>query len=68
MLSSASSGPGMSAKQHEYDRVFRSKRKERLFQKRCRIVETGSTGHAVLLEFEDGEIVVTSKRAIKRLR
>jgi hypothetical protein len=55
----------------EYDREFRWKNnpvRARLHKKRCRVVATGSTGHSVLLEFEDGTRIVTSRRATKRVR
>lgn len=37
----------------------------KLFGKRCRIVHAGSTMRSVLIEFEDGERVITSRRALR---
>ena len=36
--------------------------------KRCRIVATGSSQRSVLLEFEDGRKIITSVRAIRKVR
>lgn len=58
----------MGEKQLEYDRIFRSPRRTELYRKRCRIVEVGSTKHAVLLEFEDGVRIIASRRATMKIR
>lgn len=53
----------------EFDRVFAWRNNERraeLYGRRCRIVARGSTMHSVLVEFENGERVVTSRRAIRK--
>lgn len=52
-----------------FDRVYRWKnnpKREHLFGKYCRVLAYGTTRHSVLLEFEDGERVVTSIRAQSR--
>jgi hypothetical protein len=54
-----------------FDRVYKWKnnaKRKHLFNKRCRILAHGTTRHSVLLEFEDGERVVTSRRAAQRPR
>jgi hypothetical protein len=51
-----------------FDRVFAWKnnpRRAKLFGRRCRIIEVGSTMRSVLIEFEDGERVITSRRALR---
>lgn len=35
---------------------------------RCRVVATGSRMFSVLLEFEDGTRMITSKRAVRKIR
>ncbi len=53
-----------------FDRVYGWKNNERradLFGKRCRIVEVGSSMNSVLVEFEDGTRLVTSRRAIRKV-
>lgn len=65
---SASSSP---ARPLEYDRIYRWRNnpvRDHLYRKRCRVIANGSSGHSVLLEFEDGERVVTSQRATMRIR
>lgn len=55
----------------EYDRIFRWRNnpaRDRLYRRRCKVIATGSTMHSVLLEFENGERVVTSRRATMRIR
>ena len=52
-----------------FDRVYRWKnnpKRERLNGKHCRIIAHGSKMHSVLVEFEDGERVITSARAVHR--
>lgn len=52
-----------------FDRVYRWKNNEKrkhLFGKACRILAYGSSMHSVLIEFEDGERVITSRRAVSR--
>lgn len=52
-----------------YDRIFRWKnnaKRAHLFGRHCRILAHGSSMHSVLLEFEDGERVITSRRAVGR--
>jgi hypothetical protein len=52
-----------------FDRVYRSKAhpgRKHLVGKRCRILGRGSSWHAVLLEFEDGQRVIASARSVKR--
>ena len=53
-----------------FDRVYRwknnAKRRE-LHGKRCRILHKGSALRAALVEFEDGERVITSIRALKKV-
>lgn len=71
MPSSASSARGMSEKLLEYDRLYRwrnSPARSHLYRRRCKVVATGSTKHSVLLEFEDGERVICSRRATMRIR
>ena len=51
-----------------YDRVYRwgnNARRAELRGRRCRIVARGALG-SVLVELEDGERVVTSRRAVRR--
>lgn len=50
---------------HRYAWRNNSRRAE-LFGRHCRIVVVGKLG-SVLLEFENGERVVTSRRALRRL-
>lgn len=40
--------------------------REKLFGKRCRVVNDGLRLRSILIEFEDGKKVVTSARAIRR--
>lgn len=52
-----------------YDRVFVSKKnskRKHLQGQNCRILGYGSTRHSVLLEFEGGERVIASVRAIRK--
>lgn len=54
-----------------FDRVYKWKnnaKRKHLFGKPCRILAHGTTRHSVLLEFEDGERVVASRRAAQRPR
>jgi hypothetical protein len=44
-----------------------NERRAALFGRRCRVVATGALG-TVLVEFEDGERVTTSRRALRRTR
>ena len=53
-----------------FDRYFAWKNnpmRARLYGRRCRIIATGSKMHSCLVEFENGERVVTSVRAIRRM-
>lgn len=52
-----------------FDRVYRWKnnpKRAHLAGRSCRVVAYGSTMRSVLVEFEDGERVITSVRAIHR--
>jgi hypothetical protein len=52
-----------------YDYVYRwgnNGRRRDLKGKRCRLLAQGSSMHSVLIELEDGEKVITSRRAIKK--
>lgn len=52
-----------------FDHVFRWKnndRRAKLFGKRCRILAYGPTMRSVLVEFEEGERVITSVRALHK--
>lgn len=52
-----------------FDRVYRWKNnptRARLVGRPCRILEYGSSMHSVLVEFEDGERVITSARAVAK--
>ena len=52
-----------------FDRVYRSKSNPKmlhLHDRRCRIIEYGSTRHAVLVEFDSGEREITSRQAVRR--
>lgn len=52
-----------------FDRVYHWKNNPtrlRLNGKACRILAYGASKHSVLLEFEDGERIVTSVRAVRR--
>lgn len=40
--------------------------REKLFGKRCRVLSEGTKLRSVLIEFEDGEKIVTSTRALRR--
>jgi hypothetical protein len=54
-----------------FDRVYRWRNNERrrdLHGHRCRIVAKGSTLNACLVEFESGEKVITSWRALRKWR
>ena len=51
-----------------FDHIYvwgNNERRARLRGRRCRILARGSLG-SVLVEFEDGERVVTSRRAVRR--
>jgi hypothetical protein len=51
----------------EYVYVWRNNaRRATLYGRRCRLIATGAMG-TVLVEFEDGERVTTSRRALRRL-
>lgn len=53
----------------KFDHVYRWKKnakRNRLNGSPCRIVAHGSGMHSVLVEFEDGERVVTTVRAVHR--
>lgn len=55
----------------EYPYVFSWKndpKRASLFGRRCRVLDRGTTLRSVLVEFEDGERVVTSARALRRKR
>lgn len=52
-----------------FDRVYRWKnnpKRAHLFGRACRILAHGSSMHSVLVEFENGERVITSRRAVGR--
>jgi hypothetical protein len=52
-----------------FDRVYRWKnnpKRKHLVGKPCRVLAHGTTMHSVLVEFEDGERVVTARRAVQR--
>jgi hypothetical protein len=52
-----------------FDRIYYWKnnpKRLRLNGKACRILERGSSMNAILVEFEDGERVITSRRAVRR--
>ena len=54
-----------------FDRIYRwknSERRQELYGKRCRVLAKGSTMRSVLVEFEDGERVICSARALRRVR
>lgn len=54
-----------------FDRVFRWKNNQariRLYGRRCRILATGSSMMSALIEFEDGERVITSIRALRKVK
>lgn len=54
-----------------FDRVYHWKNNPtrlRLRGKHCRILAHGTSLHSVLVEFEDGERVVTSARAVRLRR
>lgn len=42
--------------------------RERLFDKRCRIVNEDTKAHFVKVQFEDGEEKVVSHRALRRVQ
>jgi len=44
-----------------------NERRAALFGRRCRVVAAGAMG-TVLVEFEDGEKVTTSRRALRRAK
>jgi hypothetical protein len=51
-----------------FDQIYfwkNNDRRRELKGKRCRVIAVGSTKHSVLLEFEDGTRVITSRRAIR---
>lgn len=51
----------------EYVYVWRNnERRAALYGRRCRLLAAGAMG-TVLVEFEDGERVTTSRRALRRL-
>lgn len=55
----------------DYDRVFvwgNNAEREKLVGRRCRVVAHGSSMQSVLVEFEDGTRVVTSRRATRRAK
>jgi len=57
------------AKAPPFDRVYRWKnnpKRKHLNGRFCRILVHGSKMHSVLVEFEDGERVITSVRAVHR--
>lgn len=59
------------AKAQVYDRTYRWKKnpeRMHLVGKHCRVIAHGTSMHSVLLEFEDGERVITSRRATVRRR
>lgn len=52
-----------------FDRVYYWKnnpKRLRLNGKACRLLARGTSMHSVLIEFEDGERVITSRRAIRK--
>lgn len=52
-----------------FDLVFawrNTPERERLFGRRCRLVARGTSLRSVLLEFESGERVVSSARAVRK--
>jgi hypothetical protein len=54
-----------------FDRVYRwgnNPKRAKLNDKRCRVLAKGSTLNAILVEFEDGERVITSWRALRKIR
>lgn len=54
---------------NEYAYVFHwrnTPERERLYGRRCRILQLGTRMRSVLIEFEDGEKVVVSQRALRR--
>lgn len=54
-----------------FDRVYRWRnnlKRMRFYGRRCRIIEQGSTMRSVLVEFEDGERIVTSIRALGKAK
>lgn len=53
----------------KYEYVFHwrnTEERKRLFGRRCRIVTMGKQLKTVLIEFEDGEKIVVSQRALRR--
>ena len=51
----------------EYVYVWRNNaRRAGLYGRRCRLIASGAMG-TVLVEFEDGERVTTSRRALRRI-
>jgi hypothetical protein len=57
------------AENQVFDRVYRWKnnpKRAELNGRACRVIAHGATMHSVLLEFEDGERVITSARAVRR--
>ena len=54
-----------------FDRVYHwgnNPKRKHLKGKFCRVLGYGTTMHSVLVEFEDGERVITSVRAVRRRR
>jgi hypothetical protein len=59
------------SKPQTYDRTYRWKnnsKRAHLVGRHCRVIAHGTTMHSVLLEFEDGERVITSRRATTKRR
>ena len=53
----------------DFDRVYRWKnnpKRAHLAGRACRVIAYGTSMHSVLVEFEDGERVITSMRAVHR--
>lgn len=54
-----------------FDRIYRWKnnpKRAHLHGRACRVITHGTTMHSVLVEFEDGERVVTAARAVQKKR
>lgn len=54
-----------------FDRVYgwkNNERRQELHGRRCRVLVRGSTMNAYLVEFESGEKVIVSRRALRKVR
>jgi hypothetical protein len=48
-----------------FDRIYRGRNQRRLQGKRCRVLARGASKLAVLVEFENGERVVTASQSLR---